>query len=73
VFERYLATADLDRAVPDAMYLALIYRRLGELYEGRGDRDKARGYYSRFVDLWKDCDSELRPAVTEVRRRLADD
>jgi hypothetical protein len=24
----------------------------------------------RFVELWKDCDADLRPQVMEVRRRI---
>jgi tetratricopeptide (TPR) repeat protein len=51
--------------------LAPAYRRLGELYEARGDRRKAADYYGRFVDLWKNADSELQPAVREARGRLA--
>jgi tetratricopeptide (TPR) repeat protein len=33
------------------------YRRLGELYEGKGDTKKALEYYGKFVDLWKDADA----------------
>ncbi|HUF35702.1 MAG TPA: protein kinase, partial [Gemmatimonadales bacterium] len=51
--------------------LAPTYRRLGELYEARGDRRAAADYYGRFVDLWKNADSELQPAVRDVRARLA--
>ena len=29
------------------------------------------GYYTRFVDLWKDADAELQPAVRDVRGRIA--
>ena len=36
----------------------------------RGERTKARDNYTRFVELWKDCDTDLRPQVVEVRRRL---
>ncbi len=46
-------------------------RRLGELYEHQGERQKAIGYYDRFVELWKDADPELQPVVREVRARLA--
>jgi len=48
-----------------------IYKRLGELYEDRGDRQRAAQYYERFVELWKDADPELRPVLDEVRRRVA--
>jgi pentatricopeptide repeat protein len=51
--------------------LAPSYKRLGELYEGKGDRKKAADYYGRFVELWKKADPPLQPAVKEVRERLA--
>ncbi|HWP36045.1 MAG TPA: tetratricopeptide repeat protein, partial [Gemmatimonadales bacterium] len=47
------------------------YRRLGELYEAKGDREKALRYYGDFVDLWKDADPELQPVVREVKERMA--
>jgi len=50
---------------------AAIYKRLGELYEERGDRARAAEYYTRFVEQWKEADPELRPAVDDVVRRLA--
>ncbi|PYP69353.1 MAG: hypothetical protein DMD41_16990 [Gemmatimonadetes bacterium] len=46
-------------------------RRLGELYEARGDRAKALEYYGRFVDLWKGADPELQPVVRDMRARAA--
>jgi len=46
-------------------------RRLGELYDARGDREKAVEYYGRFVDLWKEADPALQPAVREVKARLS--
>jgi tetratricopeptide (TPR) repeat protein len=47
------------------------YRRLGELYEQKGDRAKAIDWYQKFVDLWRDADPELQPVVAEVKQRLA--
>jgi tetratricopeptide (TPR) repeat protein len=41
-------------------------RRMGELYEARGEREKAKEYYSRFVALWRDADD--LPAVQDVTR-----
>jgi len=70
VYERYLATPDISRLTDDAERLARTYRRLGDLYALRGDRNKAREYYTRFVELWKDSDSDLQAQVAEVRRRL---
>jgi tetratricopeptide (TPR) repeat protein len=76
VYERYLSPPDLFRLSEeliignDATQLAPAHKRLGELYEQRGDRERAREHYARFVKLWKDCDPELRPAVNEVKQRL---
>jgi tetratricopeptide (TPR) repeat protein len=55
----------------DSYALAPSLKRLGELYETKGDKKKAAEYYTRFVDLWKNADPELQPAVRDVRTRLA--
>jgi len=55
----------------DSWNLAPATKRLGELYEGKGNRDKALEYYGRFVDLWREADPELQPAVREVKQRMA--
>jgi tetratricopeptide (TPR) repeat protein len=55
----------------DQWALAPSLKRLGELYEARGDRPRALEYYGRFVALWKDADPVLQPAVREVRGRMA--
>ena len=46
-------------------------KRLGELYEETGDRDKALAHYAAFVELWKNAEPALQPKVTEVERRVA--
>jgi tetratricopeptide (TPR) repeat protein len=51
--------------------LAGMYKRLGELYEAKGDREKAVGHYLKFVELWKNADPELQPKVAAVKQRLA--
>jgi tetratricopeptide (TPR) repeat protein len=48
-----------------------VLRRVGELYEARGDRRQAKEYYQRFVDLWADADLEFQPLVREIRGRIA--
>jgi tetratricopeptide (TPR) repeat protein len=70
-YERAVDTPNMFRLFGDAYGLAPSYKRLGELYEARGDRKKAADYYGKFVDLWKDADAELQPGVTEIRQRLA--
>jgi eukaryotic-like serine/threonine-protein kinase len=70
-YERYLATPSASRLRTDTDLLAGIHKRLGELYEAKGERGKAAGHYVTFVELWKNADPELQPKVAEVRQRLA--
>jgi tetratricopeptide (TPR) repeat protein len=69
-FEHFLKSPYYARHNVDAQNLAWVLRRLGELYEAKGDAAKARGYYQRFVDLWKGADVELQPQVAAVQSRL---
>jgi serine/threonine-protein kinase len=69
-FERYLETPQWSRIGMDARYTPRILRRLGELYEAKGDRAKAIEYYERFVALWRSADPELQPRVAQARRRI---
>ncbi|HVX40081.1 MAG TPA: serine/threonine-protein kinase [Gemmatimonadaceae bacterium] len=55
----------------DPYWLPAILRRLGQLYEAKGDRQHAADAYSRFVALWSAADPEFQPLVTEARARLA--
>jgi tetratricopeptide (TPR) repeat protein len=57
--------------IPDLIYLAPAHLRQAEIYERRGDRAQAAVHYQRFVELWGECDAELRPMVDDARRRLA--
>jgi tetratricopeptide (TPR) repeat protein len=56
--------------VPSSAALGPALKRLGELYEKRGDRGRAAEYYSRLVELWKDADPGLQQVVRDVRQRL---
>jgi tetratricopeptide (TPR) repeat protein len=73
MYERYIATPYIGRwdEFLDASLLAGMHKRLGELYEARGDVQRAADHYHAFLELWKDADPELQPRVAEVRRRLA--
>jgi tetratricopeptide (TPR) repeat protein len=55
----------------ELVYLAPAHLRQAELYERLGDRQQAIDHYSRFVQLWKGCDPELRPSVERAKARLA--
>jgi serine/threonine-protein kinase len=46
--------------------------RLGDLYDRRGDREKARERYGALVDQWKDADPELQPVVRDLRQRIGE-
>jgi tetratricopeptide (TPR) repeat protein len=71
-FERYVSIRwPMRLRDTDPQFLAGTYKRLGELYEAKGDREKAASYYSRFIDLWNDADPELQPKVEDAKRRLA--
>ena len=71
-YTRYVeSTSIMGRFGNDGFFLAGSYKRLGELWEAKGDQEKATRYYTKFVELWKDADPELQPKVSEVRKRLA--
>ena len=55
----------------DPLLYPLALRRLGDLYEQKGDRKAAIDWYGRFVDLWHDADPDLQPIVRDVRERLS--
>jgi tetratricopeptide (TPR) repeat protein len=61
------------RGIADQLFHsgAPAHLRLAEIYERRGERQKARDHYARFAELWKDADPELQPLVEDARRRMA--
>jgi tetratricopeptide (TPR) repeat protein len=71
VYERYLETPWIGRLEVDAVRLAPVYERLGELYEARHEPERAATMYRRMIALWREADPELRPRVAAVERRLA--
>jgi tetratricopeptide (TPR) repeat protein len=72
VLTRYVeSTALSNRLGSNQFFLAGSYKRLGELWEAKGNRQKAAHYYAVFVDLWKNADADLQPKVADARKRLA--
>jgi eukaryotic-like serine/threonine-protein kinase len=69
--ERYLASTNVNRVNPDIWFRGPAHKRLGELYEAKGDTKRAATQYAAFVELWKNADADLQPKVAEVRARLA--
>jgi TolB-like protein len=62
-----LAQSGYDSAV----FLAPSHLRRAQLHEARGERREAALHYARFLELWRDCDPELRHVVDDARRRLS--
>lgn len=70
-FERYAAASVPWNASGDAIELAHTYRRLGELYDERGDAKRAISWYERFTALWAMSDTAaLQTQVRVVRDRI---
>jgi tetratricopeptide (TPR) repeat protein len=71
-FEEFLTrpAPRLARTDVDGLHLAGTYKRLGELYEQRGDHAKAMENYGKFVELWKDADPELQSKVAAIREKM---
>ncbi len=63
------AMAEYERILKINPNYPLAQYRLGQAYERKGDRDKAREAYQRFLQVWKDADSDV-PEVIEARARL---
>ncbi len=55
----------------DPVRVPAIHERLGQLYEAKGNPDRAAEHYRRFIELWKNADPEFQPRVADARRRLA--
>ncbi|MFC1639444.1 protein kinase [Gemmatimonadota bacterium] len=70
-YDRAIAERTIHRLENEWDRLPFVYRRLGELYEQRGETETAVHWYNEFVELWKDADPELLPQVEDVRGRIA--
>jgi tetratricopeptide (TPR) repeat protein len=69
-WERFLGDPVSRTSSGASTYLPGIHKRLGELYEEKGDVQKAASHYIAFIDLWKNADAELQPKVQDARKRL---
>jgi tetratricopeptide (TPR) repeat protein len=71
-FNRYLAVPPIRRVRMDGFALARVHKRLGELYDAKGDTANAVKHYAAFTDQWKNADPELQPVVQTVKKRLGE-
>lgn len=69
-YERYLATPWLFRYEVDAVELGWAMKRVGELYEEKGEPAKAAAAYSRLSQLWERADPGLQAVAAQVRQRV---
>jgi serine/threonine protein kinase/Tfp pilus assembly protein PilF len=79
----YWKKGDLDNAIAEYEQLTTIdpksrvrylihplyHYRLGQVYEQKGLKDKAKTQYERFLDGWKDADAG-HPEVADAKKRL---
>jgi tetratricopeptide (TPR) repeat protein len=70
-FEQFLNGTQMGRQNLDAVWKPLILKRLGELYEAKGDIPNAARRYREFLELWKRPDPKLQEKVADVRFRLS--
>ncbi|MHB1095693.1 MAG: protein kinase domain-containing protein [Gemmatimonadaceae bacterium] len=54
----------------DAEFRAGSYKRVGELYDAKGNKAKAIENFEKFVEMWKNAEPELQPQVREVQDKL---
>jgi hypothetical protein len=71
-----LPTTDIPEDQPPAGYYEIVYLdpqhlKMAEIYQKLGDAEKAVENYTRFAELWKDCDPELWHLVDETEARIA--
>ena len=70
-WEKYLGTPYFGRQGFEGFTRPLIVKRLGELYDAKGDAPNAAKRYREFISLWERADPKLQPKVAEVRRKLS--
>ena len=60
-----------DYSLDGLMYLPLSSLRRGDIYLQMRDRPQAIAHYTRFIDLWKDCDPRLVPLRDAAVKKVA--
>jgi tetratricopeptide (TPR) repeat protein len=69
--DEYQKLINFDPASQDRrMHNPLYHYRLAKLYEEKGMREEAKKEYARFLELWRDADSD-RPELADAKARLA--
>jgi len=70
--ERFREFVGKTRSGDEAQeYWLLAHYQMGEIYEQKGDSEKALQYYQKLQHIWKEGDPDLIPLV-RLRRKLAE-
>ncbi|UCC81833.1 MAG: tetratricopeptide repeat protein [Gemmatimonadota bacterium] len=62
--------ASLGLMPAEVFFLAPAHLRRAEIYERLDRPEEAAIHYKRFIDLWRECDPELRPEVARAEAAL---
>jgi tetratricopeptide (TPR) repeat protein len=62
--------ASLGLLPAEVSYLAPAHLRRAEILERLGRPEEAALHYNRFIELWRECDPELRPEVARAEDAL---
>jgi tetratricopeptide (TPR) repeat protein len=68
-FRRFVDLPSAELWYDDA-HLAYSLRRLGQIYEARGEREQARKAYARLAKLYENADPRFKPAYDEAQAAL---
>ncbi|NIN70631.1 MAG: tetratricopeptide repeat protein [Gemmatimonadetes bacterium] len=60
-----------DLQAYEIAYVAPAHLRRAQIHERLGEPEQAAEHYARFIELWRECDPELRPLVEDAEARLA--
>jgi tetratricopeptide (TPR) repeat protein/TolB-like protein len=70
VYQEYVDTPWPFKLQFDQVFLPVAYERLGQLYDERGELDRAVEYYAKFTELWASADPVLQARVQAAQSRL---
>ena len=63
------AIADYQRILKLNPNYPLVHYHLAQAYEGKGDNSQARAEYERFLQVWKDADSDVAEVVLAKKKQ----
>ena len=67
-YEEIVSNFQINREAQEDWILA--HYELGNIYRDLGEVEKAKEYYGKFLDIWKDADDNI-PILDEARNEYA--